>query len=70
MNYDVIVALRKKEQSEKGTWVQVMRKIRNGQSGICLRHINVPEAHKLQTEFLYLNMLDDFVVLVIPCKNR
>jgi len=70
VNYDVIVALRKKEQSEKGTWVQGMRKIRNGQSGMCLRHINMPEAYKLQTEFLYLNMLDDFVVLVIPCKNR
>jgi hypothetical protein len=69
VNYDAIVPLRKQEQSEKETLVQSMRKLNNGQSGMCLRHINMPEAHKLQTEFLYLNMFDDFVVLVIPCKN-
>ena len=70
VNYDAIVALRKQEQSERGgSFVQSMQKLKNGQSGICLRHINMPEAHKLQTEFLYLNMFDDFVVLVIPCKN-
>ena len=36
----MIVPLRKQEQSEKGTWVQSMRKLKNGQSGICLRHIS------------------------------
>ena len=54
----------------RGPFVQSVRKLRNGQSGMCLGHINKREAHKLRTEFLYLNMLDDFVVLIIPCKNR